>query len=142
MAAAKIPKRLAERVRERARHRCEYCLTDEWLTGQQWEIDHVIPRAQGGPTHLDNLCLACPACNGFKLDRTSPLDPESGQVVTLFNPRTQQWHDHFAWNDDGTHVMGLTACGRATTGALKLNRPLLAAVRAIWVSMRRHPPQN
>ncbi len=142
MTPAKVPQHLADRVRERARQRCEYCLTPEWLTGQQWEIDHIVPRARGGATRFDNLCLACAACNGFKLDRTMALDTETGQTITLFNPRTQRWNDHFAWSDDGTNIIGLTSYGRATIAALRLNRSLVVAVRAIWVSMNHHPPRD
>ena len=136
----KIPKRLSRRVRERAHHRCEYCQTSEWLSGQRHPIDHILPRALGGDTTFDNLCLACAACNGSKLDHTDALDPESREHVALYNPRTQPWQSHFAWSDDGTHVIGLTPCGRATIFALKLNRPLALAARALWVSVKRHPP--
>ena len=142
MSAAKIPKRLADRVRNRARQRCEYCQTAEWLTGQQWEIDHIVPRARGGATRFDNLCLACPACNGFKLDRTTELDPETGQTVALFNPRTQRWTDHFAWSDDSTGIVGLSSHGRVTVSALRLNRPLVVAAPRIWVSLNHHPPPD
>lgn len=31
-------------------------------------IDHVISRAQGGPTTPENLRLTCPPCNGRKAD--------------------------------------------------------------------------
>ncbi len=142
MAADKLPKRLIERVRERARHRCEYCLTAEWLTGQAGEVDHIAPRAQGGSSHIDNLCLACAACNGFKLDRTAALDAETNQLAPLFNPRAQRWAEHFMWSDEGTRIIGLTAHGRVTITTLKMNRPLVVAARAIWVEMQRHPPQD
>jgi hypothetical protein len=142
MATTKVPKRLAKLVRERAHHRCEYCQTSEWLSGQRCQIDHIIPRAHGGATEPDNLCLACVACNGYKLDRLDAADPESGETAVLFNPRTQRWYDHFAWSDDGTRIIGLTPCGRATVSALKLNRPLAVAARAVWVSIHRHPPED
>jgi hypothetical protein len=69
-------------------------------------------------------------------------DPESVKTVALFNPREQRWRDHFAWSDDGTSVIGLTPCGRATIVALRLNRPLAVAARRIWVSVNRHPPKD
>jgi hypothetical protein len=134
-----VPRALAEQVRRRANCRCEYCQSSEWVSGQPCHIDHIIPRTRGGATTLDTLCLACAACNGFKLDQVEALDPESGQPVALFNPRRQQWREHFAWSDDGTCVVGLTPCGRATVLALKLNRPLVVAARAVWVSLKRHP---
>lgn len=90
----KIPKGLAEQVRQRANYRCEYCKTSEWLSGQRHEIDHIMPRAPGGNTSLDNLCLACATCNGFKTDRIEGLDPDTKQFTSLFNPRMQSWHDH------------------------------------------------
>lgn len=135
-----IPQALAEQVRRRANYRCEYCQSSEWVSGQPCHIDHIIPCARGGATTSDNLCLACAACNGFKLDHVEALDPQSNQPVALFNPRQQQWREHFAWSDDGTRVAGLTPCGRATVLALKLNRPLAVAARAVWVSINRHPP--
>ena len=33
---------------------------------RNFEIDHVIPRAKGGPDHIDNLQLLCGACNRAK----------------------------------------------------------------------------
>ena len=37
---------------------CAYCGSTEKL---QWE--HIIPRSKGGPDTIDNMVLACPACN-------------------------------------------------------------------------------
>ncbi len=138
----KIPRKLVERVRARAAHRCEYCRASEWLTGQYHTVDHILPRAQDGLTILDNLCLACAPCNAFKHDRTKAIDPESGGFATLFNPRTQDWRDHFAWSRDGLTIIGMTASGRATIAALRMNRSLAVAARTIWVSVNQHPPRD
>ncbi len=92
-----------------------------------------MPQAKGGASSEVNLCLACAACNGFKLDRIEAIDLQSGQVVPLYNPRRQSWTDHFVWSEDGTQVIGLTPCGRATVAALKFNRPLAIAARGAWV---------
>jgi hypothetical protein len=62
--------------------------------------------------------------------------------VSLFNPRQQRWRDHFAWNEDSTTIIGLTACGRATVVALRLNHPLIVAARSIWASVDQHPPKD
>ena len=90
----------------------------------------------------DNLCLACAACNGYKRASAHATDPESGEQVALFDPRQQRWHEHFAWSEDGTLIVGLTACGRATAAALRLNHPLIVAARSIWIDTGRHPPKD
>ena len=141
-AKTKPSKRLVELVRTRARFRCEYCHASEQLTGQRCQVDHIMPRIRDGKTEPDNLCLACAACNSFKLDRTEAIDPESAESVRLFNPRTQNWHDHFAWSADGTLIVGLTASGRATVTALKLNRTLAVEARSSWAEIRQHPPAD
>jgi hypothetical protein len=128
------------RVRLDALNRCGYCLAPQALVLGWLEIDHIVPEAAGGPDTEDNLWLACRLCNGYKSDQTDGLDPVSGQRVALFNPRRQRWSEHFAWSADGTHVRGLTPCGRATVIAVQLNNPLALSVRRAWVAVGWHPP--
>jgi hypothetical protein len=142
MTAAYLPKKLRERVAEQARYRCGYCLSSEQVVGLPREIDHLIPQALGGPTLEENLWLACSACNAFKGHRISASDPESGETTRLFNPREQDWKEHFEWVDSGTRISGRTAVGRATTKALRLNRPLLFQARKSWVTAGWHPPED
>ncbi len=104
------------------------------------EIEHLVPEVMGGPTIEDNLWLACSPCNGFKGVRISALDPQSAEVVALFNPRHQLWLEHFAWSDEGELIIGLTVVGRATVAALQLNRELLVEARKIWYASGLHPP--
>jgi 5-methylcytosine-specific restriction endonuclease McrA len=73
-----------QKVYDRARGRCEYCLTDETNTGQIMQIDHIDPN---GGDSLDNLCLSCWSCNNYKRSATAAVDPETGKVFPLFNPR-------------------------------------------------------
>lgn len=142
MAGAAISAQLRELVRQRAAYRCEYCRSSEWLAGQRNHIDHIAPGSRGGETSADNLCLACAGCNGSKLDRTEAIDPATGRIEPLFNPRQQRWQEHFAWSEEGTQIVGITSCGRATVEALRFNRPLAVSARAVWVSIGRHPPQE
>jgi hypothetical protein len=133
-----IARSLHTAVVNRAGDRCEYCLLSQ--TGQEasFHVDHVVPRAGGGPTTLENLALACVSCSLRKGAKQVGTDSESASEVTLFNPRVDTWSDHFQW--DGAHVKGLTAVGRATIAALLMNRPLILAIRAEEAARGRHPP--
>lgn len=140
MTSPSIPKTLREQVKHRASFCCEYCQTSEWLSGIEGEIDHIIPRSEGGPSHLDNLCLACTSCNGYKQAKTVGVDPASGELFALFHPRQQRWEEHFLWSIDATQIIGLTACGRATVEALRLNHPMVVSARGVWSRAGHHPP--
>ena len=140
MAGADVSEPLRQAVRARAGGRCEYCLTSEVLSGIRCQIDHITPRARQGATTVENLCLACVACNGHKHAQTHAIDPESGEAVPLFHPLQQRWYDHFAWSVEGTAINGLTPIGRATVATLKMNDPLIVGARALWVDIGAHPP--
>jgi hypothetical protein len=106
------------------------------------EVDHIIPESFGGQTEEENLWLACSACNGHKSNRIAAVDPASGDLVRLYDPRRQTWSEHFAWNDSGDLIFGLTATGRATVEALDLNRPALVYARYLWTEWGWHPPEE
>ncbi|RMF29335.1 MAG: HNH endonuclease [Chloroflexi bacterium] len=142
MTPAYIPLELRRQVRADAGRRCGYCRSSEVLTGMPLEIEHIIPEAAGGLTVRENLWLACHRCNGFKGSRTHAVDPVTGEQVALFNPRTQSWYEHFAWSLDGTLVIGLTPCGRATVEALRLNNEYVVEARRFWVEAGWHPPDE
>lgn len=105
-------------------------------------IDHIIPEAAGGPTVLENLCLACHSCNEFKGAQVEVQDPLTGERASLFHPRQQQWREHFCWSEDGSEIAGLTPVGRATVVALKLNHPDIVEARRRWARVGWHPPQE
>jgi hypothetical protein len=131
---------IKERVRQRAKNRCEYCLSRQEYVLGRLQIDHIQPVAKGGTNNEDNLCLACELCNQYKWTQTEGLDPDSGKVVSLFNPRNQKWKEHFTWNVNGEEIIGITDCGRATIEALRLNNNLAIIVRKNWVEAGWHPP--
>jgi hypothetical protein len=112
------------------------------VVGVEMDIDHIFPEALGGPTEEENLWLACARCNEYNGDLTETQDPLTGDTAPLFNPRTQRWSDHFAWEAEGTQVVGLTPIGRATVAALKLNRPALVEACQFWVIAGVHPPKD
>lgn len=143
MTRAAISPEIARRVRETARNRCGYCLSPQRLVMARLEIEHIIPLAKGGRDDEMNLWLACPICNRHKSDKTSAVDTESGEIVPLFNPRTQNWFEHFRWNDDGIRIIGLTPVGRASVVALHLSDDADALlVRSFWVIAGWHPPED
>lgn len=96
----------------------------------------------GGPNTEENLWLACSLCKDYKNDRIFAEDPLTGETARLFNPHTMSWHEHFAWTDEGSHIIGLTPYGRATVVALNLNRSPLVIARQAWVSVGWHPPKD
>ena len=107
-------------VRERAGHRCEYCHLPEGQSPvAKLQIEPILPRKHGGSDDSANLALACIACNLHKGANLTGIDPDNTQVVELFNPRTQSWAEHFAWN--GCLLAGLSAAGRTTIRVLDIN---------------------
>jgi hypothetical protein len=49
----------------------------------------------------------------------SGIDPLTNWGTELFNPRVDQWMDHFVW--EGVRLVGLTDIGRATIAVMDLN---------------------
>src|SRR5690349_5281459 len=117
-------------VFQRARGCCEYCQSCEDNTGQAMHIEHIIPSGGNNP---ENLCLSCGNCNLSKAEATSAVDPESGEIAPLFNPRTDIWVEHLMWIESGSKVLGLTPTGRATIQRLKINRSRIVKARLRWI---------
>ncbi|MCZ6680421.1 MAG: HNH endonuclease signature motif containing protein [Candidatus Poribacteria bacterium] len=140
MQAKRVSPRQRQRVTERAKNRCEYCLSPAEQTGIPMTIDHIRPQSKEGTSDDDNLCLACGRCNGYKHDRAHGRNPETGRWVRLFHPRRQQWSKHFRWSEGGIRIVGLTACGKATVEVLQMNRPNIVRARRNWVVVGWHPP--
>jgi hypothetical protein len=103
------------------------------------EVDHVIARQHGGATTADNLAYACAQCNRFKGSNVAAPDPQSGEIVPLFNPRRQDWRDHFRL--DGPVIVPLSATGRATERLLGLNQIDRVLLRKALIAVRRYPFQ-
>ncbi len=132
---------LRQLVLERDRYRCAYCLAAQENSGQRLQIDHIIPVAAGGPTALDNLCACCASCNNTKWARTEAIDPPTGEPARLFHPLRDSWPDHFAWDETGSSIIGLTARGRATVEALQMNNATIVRARRRWIEAGWHPPR-
>lgn len=127
-------------VIERAWGRCEYCQSRADHSTETFAVEHIIALSRGGNSELENLAFSCSGCNGHKYNKIAAPDPTDGQMVPLYSPRTQKWHDHFYWSEDYTRIIGLTPTGRATVEALKLNRPGLINMREVLYLAGKHPP--
>lgn len=125
---------------ERARGRCEYCQSWMQYATQSFVFEHIIPISRDGETKLENLALACGGCNQHKHIKVEAPDPVDRKPAPLYNPRRQRWQDHFGWDEDYTHVVGLTPTGRATVEALKINRSGVVNMRNLLRTAGKHPP--
>jgi len=127
-------------VHSRANNRCEYCQTAQEISGAQMHIEHITPISEGGSSEEDNLCLSCAWCNSYKWAKLETVDPQTNKLTPLFNPRTQIWQEHFQWQANGIEIVGITATGRATIDALKMNNKYIVPARRHWVEAGWHPP--
>jgi hypothetical protein len=111
---------LRDFVRRRAGDRCEYCrLNQQDLPLSTFHVEHIVPRKHGGDESPSNLALACDRCNLYKGPNLTGLDPETGQITELFNPRTDSWDEHFELT--GVTITGLSPKGRTTVRVLAMN---------------------
>jgi 5-methylcytosine-specific restriction endonuclease McrA len=100
-----------ELVRQRAGNRCEYCLHRQEHAETTHHIEHIIARQHLGSDDPSNLCLACIHCNSHKGPNLTGIDPDTGAIVKLLNPRQDRWADHFALRD------ALPSDGRPSTSS-------------------------
>jgi 5-methylcytosine-specific restriction endonuclease McrA len=90
---------------------CQYC--GQELPRTDLNLDHVVPRAQGGRTTWENVSTACAPCNLRKGGRTpkqagmtlaeQPMRPTSWQLLEngrSFPPNYlhQSWRDWLYWD--------------------------------------------
>lgn len=139
---AKISKDLDAKIRRQAKNRCGYCLNPQELLPFKLEIEHLHPQALGGESVEENLWLACRECNAHKATKAKATDRLTGKTVKLFNPRKQNWGEHFEFGNDSTEIIGKTACGRATVEALQMNNIYQTTARLAWSETNKFPPKD
>jgi len=132
--------KLRELVRSRAGDCCEYCRAQAEFSHDPFSIDHIVPQANGGADDQENLAWACLGCNNLKAAVTIALDSLTQIPVSIFDPRREQWDEHFHWSPDTLSIIGDTPTGRATVAQLQLNRPGLVNLRRVLRAMGEHPP--
>lgn len=138
MSRVYIPTTLRRFVCERAANRCEYCLLHQSDTSFTHAVDHIIALRHGGLTIPANLALACINCNRNKGNDLTTLDPLTNTIVRLFDPREQNWYEHFVLV--GARIVGLTPTGRATVTLLRINDRIRLQEREQLLADGRYPP--
>jgi len=124
---------------------CEYCHSPEEASAALFGVDHIQPKSLGGLDTFENLALACQRCNNHRYNFTEGIDPESQVLIQLFNPRQQEWNEHFSWGKSGLVIRGMTPTGRATCSRLDLNDQqqndgAIVKARRLWLQGGWHPP--
>lgn len=72
-------------IYSRDRDTCQYC--GQRLPRPELNLDHVIPRSQGGTSRWDNIVCSCHACNRRKGGRT----PEQAGMKLIRLPTRPEW---------------------------------------------------
>lgn len=89
------------------------------------------------PTQLDNLAYACVYCNRFKGSDIGSVYWPSEEIVRFYNPRTDQWADHFQVQD--VTIVPLTTIGEVTIRVFKFNHIDRLLERQELVARGRYP---
>jgi hypothetical protein len=109
---------LLDSVSARAGYRCEYCHIPD-ITPIPHEVDHIIAIKHHGQATFENLALSCEHCNGCKSSNIAGIDPKTGRLTRLFDPRRHHWKRHFEWH--GPIIFPRTPIGRVTEYVLNVN---------------------
>ena len=124
-------------VIERARNRCEYCKIPQAVTNYDFHIEHIIGVQHGGTSSPNNLAWCCSFCNWKKGPNLGTILEPEGEIVPLFNPRTQNWGDHF----DAAEglVTPKTKIGEATIKLLEINLSERVEIRTVLAKAGLYP---
>ena len=93
----------------------------------------------GGTDDLENLALACPACNYSKSNHLLGLDEEGLAGRPLFNPRKDRWEEHFEFDRTSLELRGKTAQGKGTVKRLRMNDRMQIEARRHWLELELYP---
>jgi len=70
---------------ERDQNMCQYC--GKTFDRSELNLDHVVPRDQGGPTTWENIVCSCIECNTLKANRT----PFEAGMKLIRKPKRPKW---------------------------------------------------
>ncbi len=125
-------------VWSRAGNCCEYCRLPSSGGTVVFHVDHIIATKHGGSDTLENLCLACFKCNAHKNQNVAGFDPETRELTRLYNPREENWDDHFVIQVHMS-IEGLTPEGRTTVNVLQMNDVNRIETRQILFEIGEYP---
>jgi hypothetical protein len=125
-------------VWQRAKGCCEYCQLSQEHSVLPHGVDHIRAKKHRGPHNMENTCIACAHCNAAKSSNVAGYDPETDDLVPLFNPRDDMWNDHFFW--EGALLLGKTPVGRATIDVLSINDAICVDQREYLIKAELFPP--
>ena len=83
-----------ENIFNRDRAICQYC--GEKVSRNDFTLDHVYPRSQGGTTCFENICVCCVDCNRKKANRTPE---QAGMKLKVVPIRPKNIFQLFKWQD-------------------------------------------
>lgn len=89
----------------------------DYVAGRDRAVQPIADRR--GPDHLGNYAWSCPLCNTAKNQQISHRAGEHSH--RLFDPRYDQWSEHFRFFHNYLFIVGLSRVGRATEQALRFN---------------------
>ena len=128
---------LRQLVRMWAKSLCEYCLIREEDTYFGCQVDHILSEKHGGTTEETNLAYACSYCNRNKGSDIGSIVWETQRFCRFFNPRLDQWTDHFRL--DGIRIAMLTPIGEVTARILNFNHVDRLIERAELAAVGEYP---
>lgn len=106
-------------------------IPESFALSPHW-VDHIIAEKHGGQTDSENLAYSCRLCNQHKGSDLSSIDPDTGEIVRLLNPRIDLWADHFKLA--AAVIQPLTPSGRTTVRLLRLNQPERIQERTLLIA--------
>ena len=140
MAETYIPVAVQRLILSESKGFCEYCWSSSRFSPSSFHFDHILPVSKDGQSIFDNIARSCAGCNGLKQDKIESFDPLTRQSYRLYNPRKDNWSEHFEWSANGLIIEGITGIGRATVELLQVNRLGNTNLRELLKTVGLHPP--
>jgi hypothetical protein len=99
-----------------------------------------VSEKHGGATTAENLANACAFCNRAKGSDIGSIVEGGGEYTRLFNPRSDQWDDHFSLQ--ASRIVPRTTIGQVTAKLLGFNLPERLLEREALIRVGRYPPPD